>query len=425
MISQSNNLVVADTTAPLHHFAKNGYYVVGQKIFNHKVLALQEATKTKQDIHWFFNNREFDSLDWRKPSRIPLLDLYRMRAWQLRQKYKYLILAWSGGGDSTTALESFLHNGIPLDEVVIMWPRSQTQGRYRPSMDTRPENMVSEWDFAIQPRLEKLRRDYPNLKITIRDVLANPNTCEHDDDTILISEKHSYSVIQRWRELDVVIREATEKHDNTACILAVNPAEIAMIGKYVATWFSDSAANTGSKSDYTLAGWPRNIEYFYWTPDMPEIVREQAHVMTDYLNAFPECRQYIDRYEIGPDRSIKKTVSVDVESTRRFRKMLVYPTYPLQTFQVRKQEDTHYHATWFHWFHSNPHAAEYEAPWRAAISAHQNLIDPSWFKIKDGKVISYHEFRSKFYIIGKLTDEKVITNTGFNPLYFHNILSGI
>ena len=147
----TESLIVADTTAHLSFFAKNGYYQVGQRVFNHKVYALQEATRTGKDVSWNFNRLTYDSLDWTQTNGRSLQDLYRDRAWQLRQKYKWHCLAWSGGGDSTTVLDSFLLNNIHLDEIVILWPHSRLRGRYTASTDTRPQNMASEWDFAIEP----------------------------------------------------------------------------------------------------------------------------------------------------------------------------------------------------------------------------------------------------------------------------------
>lgn len=49
MTNNQNQYSVVDTIAPFEHFAKNGYYTVGNKIFNHKIHALQEATRIKQD----------------------------------------------------------------------------------------------------------------------------------------------------------------------------------------------------------------------------------------------------------------------------------------------------------------------------------------------------------------------------------------
>ena len=61
----------------------------------------------------------YDSLDWTKEPVESLEYLYKIRAQQLRDQYNYLILYYSGGSDSITALNAFIKNNIYLDEVVI------------------------------------------------------------------------------------------------------------------------------------------------------------------------------------------------------------------------------------------------------------------------------------------------------------------
>ena len=39
-------------------------------------------------------------------------------AQQLREKYDYIVLAYSGGADSCNVLNSFLDNGIPIDDII-------------------------------------------------------------------------------------------------------------------------------------------------------------------------------------------------------------------------------------------------------------------------------------------------------------------
>ena len=407
MQDQTPKYTIADTTAPLDHIAKNGYYVVGDKIFNHRIIALQYATKTKLPVSWNFHNEAYSKINWKERANIPLTELCRLRALQLRQKYDYLILLWSGGGDSTTMLDSFLNNNIRLDEIIIMWPRSKTQGKYTPTQNTVNTNVLSEWDFAIEPKLKKIMADHPSIKITISDTLENPDPNEYYDDTVLIVQKHNYGAIQRWRALDKIIRERTDVYHNVATVLGVSPPEVAIIDDYLAVFFVDSAAYPGSKSDYTLQGWPRNIEYFYTTPDMPELPREQGHVIYDYFKANPAAIKYCPHHlTMGKNLILKKIDRIDSPDTaawRHFRKFMLYPNYDLKTFQADKPLDNYTNSEWFRWFTDNPHAEEFLPAWRSAIRAHQALIDPKFFRYKDdGSILGYFNFQTKFYIIGKL-----------------------
>jgi hypothetical protein len=397
----SSDFRIVDTTAPFDFFAKNGYYQVGNEIFNHKILALQCSTAKKLPVQWIFNNKVYDNLDWKTSNGISLPEMYRLRAEQLRQKYQYLILCWSGGADSTTILDTFLKNNIVLDEIVILWPRSQTQGKYTPVYNVSNKNMLSEWDFAIQPKIEEIRNAYPNQLITIADVMAVPNRNECTDDTVLISEKHTYGSIQRWRELDKIIRLRSEKNHNVAAILGVQPPTVVLLdNQYLAAVFVDDLTHPGSKSDYMIDGTVRNIEFFYMTPDMPELIREQAHAMYKHLEKNPECRQLINHLSMQPDLTFKTTFNSG-DLARQLRKKVLYPDYSLNTLQVNKQNDTHDRADWFEWFWSNPHSEEFLTPWRSAIESHQALIDPKFFQMVNGRIGKYQSFSSKFYPIGK------------------------
>jgi hypothetical protein len=87
-----------------------GYYRVGFKKFFNKTLALLENHKTGYEVQWIFNDNIYDKIDWTIPIRESLLDLYRRRAEQLRNKYDYLALYFSGGADSINILHAFIDN---------------------------------------------------------------------------------------------------------------------------------------------------------------------------------------------------------------------------------------------------------------------------------------------------------------------------
>jgi len=424
---------VEDNPLPLSEIAKNGYYQVGTKIYSHKILALQEATRTGLSVRWNFNNEAFGAFNWRTSSGVGLRELYRLRAVQLRNKYKYIILAWSGGGDSTTMIQSFCDNNIPVDEVVISWPVSLQDGNYTPSSkDISATNMPSEWEFSVKPMMDRLKKQYPTLKITIADNQLNKN--EYADDTVLIAEKHSYMSIQRWRALDRVIQDRTEKYHDVVCVYGVSPVDISLLDDWVAVNFCDSNLAAGVVTDITLQGWKRQVEFFYWSPDMPEIPREQAHILLQELNANPKLKQLIPQYSMkktgtadislkkvyypGDDKSILIEVLHQVseygdgdwqhEMSRRWKKSLFYRDYPLDNFQVIKQSDTHSrNGTWESFLAKNPHADEYYNPWESAVRAHQALIDPKFFIMKNGQISSYTKYFTPWYPIGRLKTESI------------------
>ena len=123
---------------------KLGFYTVGDKVFYSKPLALIESTKTGHFPEWNFNNDVFSKQPWEHESETDLLELYRLRALQLREKYDYIRLDVSGGGDSSTVVYSFLKNHIHLDEVVFRYPKSGEKNNTDDPFNTKPENTLSE-----------------------------------------------------------------------------------------------------------------------------------------------------------------------------------------------------------------------------------------------------------------------------------------
>jgi hypothetical protein len=396
------NYVISDTTAPLSLFAKNGYYQVGNKIFNHKIYALQEATRTGFPVNWNFNDSVFNKFNWTTPQNVPILEMYRMRAQQLRIKYKWLICCWSGGADSTTILESFLDNNIHLDEVLVLWPISQSQGKYKAVFNTTNLNMMSEWDLTIEPAIRRLQKQYPKLLITIVDTLAELPKCEDSEDTVRISEKTSYATIQKYRALDQIMKKRFEDHSDVAMITGVNPVTPAIIDNVLAMTFNDTLTNPTSKSDVTLEGWTRNVEFFYWSPDLPELIREQAHIVLKYINQFPKTRALLPRYTMKNGQTILPVHRPDSEDLRQFLKGLLYPNYPLTTFQVRKATNFHTSNEWEAWFFTNPHAEEFLIPWRSCLASHDRLIKEEFKTRVNGEIVSYKVLSSKWHYVGKL-----------------------
>jgi hypothetical protein len=136
-------------------------------------MALLAATETNQFPDWNFNKDSFAAVDWSLEPETDIRNLYRLRAQQLRQQYDYIRLEASGGGDSTTAIFSFLKNGIHLDEVVFRYPKTGEKNMSNDPFNTKCENTLSEWHFAAKPILQKLAISHPTIKITMHDFSQN------------------------------------------------------------------------------------------------------------------------------------------------------------------------------------------------------------------------------------------------------------
>ena len=94
------------------------YYKVDDYVTYSKVDAFRAAKGEIKKIKFSFLENIYKNSNWNKPNEL-WNDLLKIRCKQLRDKYDYLVLWYSGGYDSQTVLNSFIVNQIPLDEIII------------------------------------------------------------------------------------------------------------------------------------------------------------------------------------------------------------------------------------------------------------------------------------------------------------------
>ena len=96
-------------------FSGHGFWSVGNNfVTTNKVEAIQEANRRNLHIEWNFNQDILDKVDWFQEPQVDLYELYKQRALQIREKFDYLVLLFSGGSDSVCILKTFLENNISL-----------------------------------------------------------------------------------------------------------------------------------------------------------------------------------------------------------------------------------------------------------------------------------------------------------------------
>ena len=98
-------------------FTKYGYYNVdGFKTLS-KLEAWQLSKGNFDKIKFIYNDDHFSKINWSVEPKEDIYELFRQRAQQLREKYDYIVLIYSGGVDSHTVLETFLKNNIHINEI--------------------------------------------------------------------------------------------------------------------------------------------------------------------------------------------------------------------------------------------------------------------------------------------------------------------
>lgn len=103
-------------------YIKKTGWMVGENFFLNKWAAIEYAMENPTfDYRAYCNDDEWNTADWRQEPKESIEELEADRCYQLRKKYKTLVLYYSGGVDSHTVLQNFIKNQIPLDYICLWY----------------------------------------------------------------------------------------------------------------------------------------------------------------------------------------------------------------------------------------------------------------------------------------------------------------
>ena len=321
-----------------------GYYRVGFKKFSNKTMALLENHRTGYELEWIFNDDVYGSINWSIPIETPLMELYKRRAQQLREQYDYIVLYYSGGADSTNALHAFMDNNIFIDEIVMHLPeavKTTLNGE-----DTSNLNYYSEVEYAAVAHLKKYKNSlHPNTKISINDFsktgleLLNKEDW-FDTSPLCLSVSISGILRQITQEYDGYHLKLQEKDKSIAYVLGIDKPLVYFNGVDYFCYFMDTSTyHYISPVDFNKSG-VNNVstEFFYWTPDMPEIVIKQAQDIKRH------CEQ-----NTWAKFMASEALTRHISEYRPVLHPVIYPDYTCEQFQTEKPS-THIMRPMDNWF---------------------------------------------------------------------------
>jgi hypothetical protein len=320
----------------------NGHYIVNGVSISNKLQAILEASKTKSEIHWNFYDDVFATASTKfNSNNISLKELYRARAQQLRDSNDYLILNYSGGSDSHNILMTFLEYGIKLDHIYVQWPeRLMDKGIYIPNrLDKTNANFHSEWDLVLKKDLEWLGKTHPEIKIEIADWTTTLNEQFYKDDIFANDVSNLPSIARAQKQNTFSPTEGTLalQGKRVASIFGVDKPCIAKKGDHWFFYFVDTACMAKPNPDN-----PYGTEYFYWSPNFPNIAIAQAHAMKRYFEINPNKIYLIqalsERAQLDPTFSARKYYDYYNEYTQvsEIAKLVCYPYWDFNRFQADK-----------------------------------------------------------------------------------------
>jgi hypothetical protein len=326
---------------------KLGCYRVGDLCTHSKLEAIELHTKTGIHPHWDFNEAVFSSYNWTVEPAKPILELYKERAQQLRDQYDYIVLMYSGGADSTTVLESFVNNDIKIDEVASYINYNATGDK---------ENWLNSEIFNVSvPTIDRIKESHPYIKYRMIDLteltvdtfkkdstkfdwiysvnmFLNPNAASREDLPLKIKE---------WAD---IIHSGKK-----LCVLWAldKPRVLHQNGQYVFSFidFIDNGPTVKS-----IAGLqPYTDELFYWTPDKPEILIKQGHLIKNYLSRYDVTTlPFVSTAK--SDLAFREVNGKKYWLSNHGVHQLIYPQWDIDTFTVGKPNSIVFtpRDTWFY-----------------------------------------------------------------------------
>ena len=250
-----------------------GEYRVGTRLFQNKIEALL-ACGPGETPHWQFMERALSSEDLTREPAEDLYELYRQRAWQLREQYDYLVLMFSGGIDSYTVLRTFVDNQIPLDGIVT-YGSFQFHGWQKMTRNAEAHRVAL-------PLIRRLKNRHGG-KINHHMLNDWDMYSNFQDESWVLStgngqlSPEAYVFNFHWQ--DPFLQDFLSR-GNTALIRGVDKPRIIREGREWQLIFIDAT---------TYGVFPSGVdprtnhyygsEYFFWTEDMPRLLAKQAHVI--------------------------------------------------------------------------------------------------------------------------------------------------
>lgn len=350
-----------------------GYYTVGDQRFDSKIDACLQATKSGQHPRWVFNDNTWQTQDWTQEPEQDILELYRQRARQIRERYDHVIINYSGGCDSQTMVDAFLSAGCHIDEVVTIWNRAHVNRVDTSGTITDAANVEAEFDLTTRPGLDRILAASPTTKISYVDISDHTvdlyNQFDGEEWLKTTAEHLHPQYVTRWagtRDRDQLVQ--LDSGRRTAVLFGVDKPKVCIKDGRYCLYFVDIVANS------FRGGWNRpeydnlTYEFFYWTPDLPAIVIKQAHLIKRWFQSNPRLQPLLT----WPNHDYAKRTAYEL-----IIRSIIYPEWNLGTFQVNKSTSSVW-SEWDAWFFQQYRDTQAWQTWMAGVDYVQSHIDKKY-----------------------------------------------
>lgn len=353
---------------------KLGYYTCDGVDFESKIQASLHSMKVNKPVDWNFNDEVFKSYDWSNEPMESLDYLYDKRSRELREKYDYLILSYSGGSDSHNILMSFIRQGLHFDEILV----NTLEKGWKDFTVLDPNNKScynsgAEHYLQTIPRLKEMEKYMPKTKITICDLTDNvyDTFLTAGDASWVMNKREALNPLGVTRYNYIYFNEVRKQFDKEKVIGMVlgveKPKSMIHDNKFYIR-FNDRSANMVSIIDHVKDYDNTVLEYFYWSPDSVPMLIKQGHVLKRWLDMNPQYHRY---WEYG--KSDFKTMRTYHE---RLLRSVMYPTtWNDNWFQVDKAVRDWY-SEFDNWFIDGAKDTKAGHIWQEGVDFVRNSLAP-------------------------------------------------
>lgn len=379
---------------------KYGFWMVtGGKIFFNKAEALVYASQHNLLVKFVYHSQVWNEFDRSRLGKVSLQALYKERALQLRDKYDYLVLYYSGGADSDNVLQTFLKNKIKLDEICVKWPKPLMDGKFYSSnkTDNSARNYWSEWDYAIKPYLKKLSKKHPDIKITIKDYMNQISKLDFENLFVKFNSLRAGMIVNT-----VISDSALKDKKRVGHIYGIDKPLITLdpTSNDVFMYFTDDCLDLIGLNEID----PGSAEPFYWTPDMPNLAYEMAYQVSQYYLFNKEQRKFIHHRPYLTDEEWKMFRSVKNDIAKK----ILYKHWD-NRFQVSKPESASRKDKFF-WIYENSELSSVKEILTGVSKEKTDQIANRWLEIeKDpinkNNITTYKVLRTDLYYVTHFQDD--------------------
>lgn len=319
-----------------------GYYTVGDYYTYSKLDAIEVAQATNSKVVWHFRDAEWDAVDWRSEPKETLFDLYTKRALQLREKYDYIVLLYSGGADSHNMLNVFVRNGIHLDEI-MQFTNMEASGNQNDFWNAElfkvaipiTQQVIDIFRLRTKHRivdvsddLTTLDKKFPDLSHWLYGRGSHLNLNGRVWSRIRHYHKDYKDLMDQGKKVCFLF--GWDKPPIFNLLSPTHPGKV-----FYGIMFRDTMETVYNPMDQMANSTYIHNEAFYWSPDVSDIVVKQAHTVRRFLETVPANHPWMStttNYQQGTVYRDGRPHHLTMDGMHS----LIYPFWDIKTFSVGK-----------------------------------------------------------------------------------------